>query len=133
LDEIEIGQMTVVENARLEEAMAQLTTSMQSELERVATLEKKNTSLRQQCEELNKQNLDLVRDSMKGARKLLATSEANDAGAIANAEDCNEWLQRELGDDYTGDIINDVCALKRHVNGERRRKNGNHIVIICFF
>jgi chromosome segregation ATPase len=56
----EIGQMTVTENGRLEEAMASLTTQLQDELERVTHLERKNNSFRQQCEELNKQNLELV-------------------------------------------------------------------------
>jgi hypothetical protein len=56
---------------------------------------------------------------MKGAPKTVEIDHGS-----SHLEDCNEFLARELGDDYTGDIVNDVCTLKRSIHSERRKKRG---------
>jgi hypothetical protein len=74
----QIGQMTCEENVRLEGVVAELSQSLQAELDRSAELERKCQSLRSQCDELAQHNLSLVEEQTKTTQDY-----ATDDGTLA--------------------------------------------------
>jgi chromosome segregation ATPase len=108
----QIGQMTCEENVRLEGVVAELSASLQAELDRTSELERKCSSLRSQCDELAQHNLALVEEQTKGH-----ADHASEEGTLT------EFFEAELGkDNASGDVVTDLAAFKKHLSKQRRQQ-----------